>query len=77
MRNAMCPRPRSGTRPIELGRAVSLAAEFSLRDLIVDLKQLADSAGADWGKRNFEVVLSAEVVKGVQGKPKVEAKAFW
>jgi hypothetical protein len=35
MRNAMCPQPRSGTRPIELGRAVSLAAEFSLRDLIV------------------------------------------
>jgi hypothetical protein len=42
-----------------------------------DLKQLADSAGADWSKKNFEVVLSSQVVNGIQGKPKVEAKTFW
>jgi len=41
------------------------------------LKQLANGAGADWAKRNFEVVLSSQVVNGMQGKPKVEAKAFW
>jgi hypothetical protein len=38
---------------------------------------LANGAGADWAKRNFEVVLSSQVVNGMQGKPKVEAKAFW
>jgi hypothetical protein len=38
---------------------------------------LADSAGADWSKKNFEVVLSSQVVNGIQGKPKVEAKTFW
>jgi hypothetical protein len=42
-----------------------------------DLKQLADSAGADWSKKNFEVVLSSQLVNGIQGKPKVEAKTFW
>ena len=41
------------------------------------LKQFADSAGADWSKKNFEVVLSSQVVNGIQGKPTVEAKAFW
>jgi len=41
------------------------------------LKQLADSAGADWSRKNFEVVLSSQVVNGIQGKPKVEAKTFW
>ena len=41
------------------------------------LKQLADSAGTDWAKKNFEVVLSSQVVNGMQGKPTVEAKAFW
>ena len=57
------------------GSGTRAAGEFLTDE--ASLKQLADSAGADWGKRNFEVVLSAEVVKGVQGKPKVEAKAFW
>jgi hypothetical protein len=41
------------------------------------LKQLVDSAGVDWGRTNFEVVLSSQVVNGMQGKPRVEAKAFW
>jgi hypothetical protein len=41
------------------------------------LKQLADGDGVDWRKTNLEVVLSAQVVNGMQGKPKVEAKTFW
>jgi len=42
------------------------------------LKQLVDgAAGVDWRKTNFEVVLSSQVVNGVQGKPKLEAKTFW
>ncbi len=57
------------------GSGTRAAGEFLTDE--ASLKQLADSAGADWGKKNFEVVLSAEVVKGVQGKPKVEAQAFW
>jgi hypothetical protein len=57
------------------GSGTRAAGEFLTDE--ADLKQLADSAGADWGKKNFEVVLSAQVVNGVQGKPKVEAKAFW
>ncbi len=41
------------------------------------LKQLADGAGVDLSKKNFEVVLSSEVVNGMQGKPKVEAISIW
>jgi hypothetical protein len=41
------------------------------------LKQLVDGAGVDWGRTNFEVVLSSQVVNGMQGKPRVDAKAFW
>jgi hypothetical protein len=41
------------------------------------LKQLANGAGADWAKKNFEVVLSSQVVNGMQGKATLEAKAFW
>ncbi|MGO8757935.1 MAG: hypothetical protein ACLQG3_07410 [Terracidiphilus sp.] len=57
------------------GSGTRAAGEF-LTDA-ADLKQLADGAGADWGKKNFEVVLSSQVVNGMQGKPRVEAKAFW
>jgi hypothetical protein len=57
------------------GSGTRAAGEFLTDE--EDLKQLADSAGADWGKRNFEVVLSSQVVNGIQGKPKVEAKTFW
>jgi hypothetical protein len=42
-----------------------------------ELKQLAEIAGVDLSRKNFEVVLSSEVVNGIQGKPKVEAKTFW
>jgi hypothetical protein len=38
---------------------------------------LVDVAGVDWSRTNFEVVLSSQVVNGLQGKPKVEAKTFW
>jgi hypothetical protein len=57
------------------GSGTRAAGEFLTDE--EDLKQLADSAGADWSKKNFEVVLSSQVVNGIQGKPKVEAKAFW
>jgi hypothetical protein len=57
------------------GSGTRAAGEFLTNE--ADLKQLADSAGADWAKRNFEVVLSSQVVNGMQGKPMVEAKAFW
>ena len=57
------------------GSGTRAAGEFLTDE--EDLKQLADSAGADWSKKNFEVVLSSQVVNGIQGKPKVEAKTFW
>jgi hypothetical protein len=57
------------------GSGTRAAGEFLTDE--ADLKQLADAAGTDWAKKNFEVVLSSQVVNGMQGKPKVEAKAFW
>jgi hypothetical protein len=57
------------------GSGTRAAGEFLTDE--TSLKQLADGAGVDWGQRNFEVVLSSQVVNGMQGKPKVEAKAFW
>jgi hypothetical protein len=57
------------------GSGTRAAGEFLTDE--ADLKQLADSAGADWAKKNFEVVLSSQVVNRMQGKPAVEAKAFW
>jgi hypothetical protein len=57
------------------GSGTRAAGEFLTNE--ADLKQLADSAGGDWGKKNFEVVLSAQVINGMQGKPTVEAKIFW
>lgn len=57
------------------GSGTRAAGEFLTDE--EDLKQLADSAGADWSKKNFEVVLSSQVVNGIQGKPKVESKTFW
>jgi len=57
------------------GSGTRAAGEFLTNE--ADLKQLADSAGSDWAKKNFEVVLSSQVVNGMQGKPTVEAKTFW
>jgi hypothetical protein len=57
------------------GSGTRAAGEFLTDE--ATLKQFADGAGADWTKKNFEVVLSSQVVNGMQGKPKVEAKAFW
>ncbi len=57
------------------GSGTRAAGEFLTDE--AGLKQLADGAGVDWGRRNFEVVLSSQVVNGMQGKPKVEAIAFW
>jgi hypothetical protein len=57
------------------GSGTRAAGEFLTDE--ESLKQLADGAGVDWGRTNFEVVLSSQVVNGMQGKPKVEAEAFW
>ena len=57
------------------GSGTRAAGEFLTDE--ANLKQLADGAGVDWGQRNFEVVLSSQVVNGMQGKTRVEAKAFW
>jgi hypothetical protein len=57
------------------GSGTRAAGEFLTDD--ASLKQLADGAGVDWDKTNFEVVLSSQVVNGMQGKPRVEAIAFW
>lgn len=57
------------------GSGTRAAGEFLTDE--ASLRQLIDGAGVDWGRTNFEVVLSSQVVNGMQGKPKVEAKAFW
>lgn len=57
------------------GSGTRAAGEFLTDE--VSLKQLGDGAGLDWHRTNFEVVLSSQVVNGMQGKPRVEAKAFW
>jgi hypothetical protein len=57
------------------GSGTRAAGEFLTDE--ADLKQLAEGAGAEWGRTNFEVVLSSQVVNGMQGRPKVEAKTFW
>jgi hypothetical protein len=57
------------------GSGTRAAGEFLTDE--ASLKQLADDAGVDWAKKNFEVVLSSQVVNGMQGKPTVESKTFW
>ncbi len=57
------------------GSGTRAAGEFLTDE--ASLKQLANGAGADWAKKNFEVVLSSQVVNGMQGKPKLEAETFW
>lgn len=41
------------------------------------LKKLEAFAPAGWGKKNVQVVISAEIVRGKAGPPKVEAVWFW
>jgi hypothetical protein len=53
------------------GSGTRAAGEFLTDE--ESLKQLGDGAG----RTNFEVVLSSQVVNGMQGKPKLEAEAFW
>jgi hypothetical protein len=57
------------------GSGTRAAGEFLTDE--ASLKQLVDGAAVDWDRTNFEVVLSSQVVNGMQGKPRVEAKAFW
>lgn len=57
------------------GSGTRAAGEFLTDE--ADLKQLADRSGVDWSRANFEVVISSQVVNGMQGKPKVEAVDFW
>jgi hypothetical protein len=57
------------------GSGTRAAGEFLTDE--ASLQQFANGGDVDWGKKNFEVVLSSQVVNGMQGKPKVEAIAFW
>lgn len=57
------------------GSGTRAAGEFLSDE--ADLKQLADGSGVDWSRSNFEIVISSQVVNGMQGKPKVEAIEFW
>lgn len=57
------------------GSGTRAAGEFLTDE--ANLKQSVNGARVDWSKRNFEVVLSSQVINGMQGKPKVEAIAFW
>jgi hypothetical protein len=57
------------------GSGTRAAGEFLTDE--ASLKSLVDRARVDWRKTNFEVVLSSQVVNGMQGEPKVEAVAFW
>jgi hypothetical protein len=57
------------------GSGTRAAGEFLTDE--ASLKQLADGAPANWAQKNFEAVLSSQVVNGMQGKPKVVAKIFW
>jgi hypothetical protein len=57
------------------GSGTKAAGEFLTDE--AGLEQLSRTSGVDWSKNNFEVILSAEVVNGMRGKPKVEAIAFW
>ena len=41
------------------------------------IKKLEPRAPSDWASKNLQVVLSAEVVKGSSGPPKIEATWFW
>jgi hypothetical protein len=41
------------------------------------LEQLAVDAPPGWKNKNFEAVVSSQVVDGMQGKPTVVAKVFW
>lgn len=57
------------------GSGTRAAGEFLTNES--SLIQLADGAPADWEQKNFEAVLSSEVVNGIPGEPKLEAKVFW
>lgn len=57
------------------GSGTRVAGEFLTNE--ASLKLLTDQARVDWRKTNFEVVLSSQVVNGMQGDPRVEAVAFW
>ena len=57
------------------GSGTRAAGEFLTDE--TSLKQLVAGTDVDWGRTNFEVVLSSQVVNGMQGKPRVEAKELW
>jgi hypothetical protein len=57
------------------GSGTRAAGEFLTDE--TSLKHVAEDAGANWEKKNFEFVLSSQVAGGMQGKPKVEAIALW
>ncbi len=56
-------------------RGTHAAAEFVSSEAA--FSQFAAAAPSDWGRRNFEVVLHAEVHGAVPGKPRVVAWHVW
>lgn len=57
------------------GSGTKAAGEFLTEEK--SLEQLAVDAPPGWEHKNFEAVISSQVIDGMQGKPTVVAKAFW
>jgi hypothetical protein len=57
------------------GSGTKAAGEFLTDEN--SLEQLGVNAPRDWEHKNFEAVISSQVVDGMQGKPSVVAKVFW
>jgi hypothetical protein len=57
------------------GSGTKAAGEFLTDEK--SLEQLAINAPPGWEHKNFEAVVSSQVIDGMQGKPKVVAKVFW
>jgi hypothetical protein len=51
------------------------AGEFATEDRY--LSEFAQAAPAGWERKNFQVVLTTEIIAGVAGPPRVVAKYFW
>lgn len=53
----------------------SAAGEFATEERY--LADLARHAQAGWERKNFQVVLSTEIINGIAGPPRIEATYFW
>jgi hypothetical protein len=53
----------------------SAAGEFATEERY--LADLARHAPPGWERKNFQVVLSTEIINGIAGPPRIEATYFW